>query len=803
MPPAVYPPPPRGATADAAGLTRRNGPLLTSPSERATLEANVDTRIRLGLLISQIDSGYTKLLIAGVSDWVKENGANLTIFSGRALNSPYGYDYQNNVIYDYIKSAQIDALVMATGTQCNYQNAAQFRLYTKRFGGIPSVSMSVKIEGVPNILVDNQAGIAQAVEHFTKVHGFTRIAFLRGPAENEEAESRYRAYTEALGAFDLDQDPCLVIQADFSAQGARKAVADHLDRNGKPAFQAIIAANDDMAIAAAKTLNMHGFVVPRDVAIIGFDNTKNSQFIVPPLTTIEQPLFEQARTAADFASRLIHGEPLPETVVLPTRLVLRTSCGCLPRHVAELDSLTSLPPASARKKVVQDTQAIIERCFIRLTEMEFTLPDRALRDILEALIALSGTPDGFIGYLHGALGDEILRKVDLSAWQVLLTVLHQELAASSSTKKLSALSVSFQKARTLLAEMLRLEQGKGLVDLQSHVASLSRIMERLSAAATMEELMSDLAQELDLLDITTCMVACYSPEIHYERGELWKVPTHAQVMLCVVDGKRIDLPDAARTFSPAKSLIPPGLFPDTRAYVLMTMPLFFREDQIGYLVFEPGDRDPGIYETFRGQLGSMLKGSSLLMGKQKAEERLRQVLAELEEYNQKLSGLSQTDELTGLLNRRGFLSLGRQNLTLARRMGRRGNVFFADLDELKKINDSYGHQEGDAAIRAAAEVLKKTFRNVDILARLGGDEFVVLTIDTVPDFVESLKQRLEACISTYNADSGKPYRLSMSLGAVPFERESTVSLEELLDRADDVLYEEKKRKKAARDGHKK
>jgi diguanylate cyclase (GGDEF)-like protein len=756
----------------------------------------VKDRITLGLLLSQIDSGYAKLLIAGASNWVRENGANLTIFSGRALNSPYGYDYQNNVIFDSIKPGTVDALIMATGTQCNYQTVSQFRTYTKRFGGIPAVSIAIKMDGIPNVLVDNKAGVSQAIEHFVAVHGFTRIAFLKGPRENEEAESRFMAYREAVAARGLEDDPELNIQADFTTEGARLAISEYLKKNGRPDFQAILAANDEMAIAAAKILTEHGFAIPRDVAIIGFDNTRNSQFIVPPMTTIEQPLFEQARTAADFASRLINGEPLPETVVLPTRLVLRTSCGCLPRHVAELDGLATLPPASARKKAVQDTRAIIERCFIRLSEKEFTLPDRALRDILEALITLSGTPDGFIGYLHSALCDEILRKVDISAWQVLLTVLHEEFASTStSAKKLSALAVSFQKARTLLAEMLRLEQGKGLIDLQVHVASLRRIMERLSSAATIEELMRDLPEELDLLDIRTCFIAGYSPEVHHERGDQWRVPAHAHVMLCFVDGKSVELSDADRVFSPAKSLIPTGLLPKDRPYVLVATSLFFREDQIGYLVYEPGERDPAIYETFRVQLGNILKGSTLIMARHKAEERLRQVLAELEEYNQKLSGLSQTDELTGLLNRRGFLSLGRQNLTLARRMGRRGNVFFTDLDDLKKINDSLGHQEGDAVIKAAAEILKKTFRNVDILARLGGDEFVVLTIDTVPDFVESLKQRLEASISTYNADSGKPYKLCMSLGAVPFERESTVSLEELLDRADDVLYAEKKRKK--------
>jgi diguanylate cyclase (GGDEF)-like protein len=751
-------------------------------------------RITLGLLINQIDSGYARLLLAGAGDWARERDANLIVFSGRSLRTPYGHEYQNNVIFEYIKPGTVDGLIMATTSQCNFMPSTQFREYMKRFGNIPSVSLGIKLEGVPSILVDNKTGVIEAVDHLARVHGFTRIAFLMGPVDNEEANARFEAYREAVRARSLDDDPELYIPCDFTSTGARLAMTAYLNRHDRPDFQAIIAASDEIAVAAAKLLNERGYVIPRDVAVIGFDNIPIAQFIVPPITTIAQPLYEEAHTAAEFVEKLLKGESVPETLVLPTKMVLRTSCGCLPRTVSEMDGIASLD-ASRGSGAAPDKTAIIERCLVRLSEKEFTLHDKVLRDLLEALVELVGT-DGFIGFLHEALSDAIIRGVDISAWQTLLTILHEELARTVTTEaEHAALGNGFYKARALLAEMFRVEQGKRRTDLQGHLLSLRHIMERLISVATIDELMTDLTGDLGRLDIDTCFIAGYSPEVQHRRGEEWLMPAKADVMLAYTDGKRRMVSDRERSFSPSKEIVPTELLPRDRRFTLVASSLYFRDDQIGYILFEPGDRDTVIYETFCVQLSNILKGSLLFMARQKAEERLRQVLVELEEYNQRLSGLSQTDELTGLLNRRGFLSLGRQSLTLARRMGRRGNVFFADMDDLKKINDGYGHQEGDAAIRTAAEMLRKTFRTMDVIARLGGDEFAVLTVDTVPDFVESLKQRLQACISTYNADSGKPYPLSMSVGAVPFERESTVSLEELLDRADDVLYEEKKLKK--------
>lgn len=752
-------------------------------------------RVTLGIQIDQLVSGYARLLITGVMAGCREQDANLIVFSGRVLRSPLGYQYQNTVIFDYIRPGTIDALVMATGTQCTYQSTAEFREYTRRFGGIPLVSVGIRMEGVPSILIDNRIGVLEAMEHLVEKHGCRRIAYLRGPEQNPEADARFAAYREAVRARGLADDPELCIAGDFNTAGARLAMHAYLSRHHAPDFQALVAANDDMAMAAAQVLAERGFAVPRDVAIIGFDNILTSQFALPPVTTVDQSLREQGRAAVDVAMRLLRAEQVPPSLTLPTRLVLRTSCGCLPRSVVELGALSVGP---GRSGALPDARAISDRCRVRLADQESAAADRVSRGVLIPLIASAGTDD-FLRALHDMLSEDIARKVDTSDWHVLLNALQEELISlAETTAEVTRLWVGFQKARMLLSEMLRLEQGKGWTDLQNHLHSLRSIMERLISVASIDELMGDLVDELNRVDIATCFIAGYPTEIRHLRDEAWRIPAQALVMLACVDGKRISPREADRSFAPAESFVPAGFLPVGRRYTLVATSMYFREDQIGYLVFEPGDRDSSVYDAFSVQLSNILKGSLLFTARQKVEERLREVLADLEQYNQELSGLSQTDELTGLYNRRGFLNLGKQSLALARRMGREGTLFFADLDDLKAINDSCGHQEGDLVIQQAGKTLADTFRKMDIIARLGGDEFAILAVNTTPDFYDVLRKRVDEKLAACNSRAGKRYRIAISIGAVAFDQRTSVSLEELLGRADEVLYAEKKRKKEAR-----
>jgi len=167
------------------------------------------------------------------------------------------------------------------------------------------------MDGVPSVLTDNRAGILEAMDHLVDVHGIRRIAFLKGPEINHEAKARFAAYREALASRGLEEDPSLWIQGDFTRAGAVRALSAHCRGQAKPDFQAVLAANDEMAIGALEALREHGCSVPRDVAIVGFDNIQDAQFVLPSLTTVGQLLIDQGRTAAELAARLARERPAP------------------------------------------------------------------------------------------------------------------------------------------------------------------------------------------------------------------------------------------------------------------------------------------------------------------------------------------------------------------------------------------------------------------------------------------------------------------------------------------------------------
>ncbi|HTP58095.1 MAG TPA: GGDEF domain-containing protein, partial [Spirochaetia bacterium] len=411
-----------------------------------------------------------------------------------------------------------------------------------------------------------------------------------------------------------------------------------------------------------------------------------------------------------------------------------------------------------------------------------------------AALAAQSPPEAFLSTLQDALVSRMAGSEDLAPWRPLLSCLQRELIAAANTpQEVAALAARFQEARMLLSELERAREGRELTELRRHLRELRGVMEGLISVASADELMDDLTPQLGRIDLRTCLIAVYSADVTHHRGESWVVPDHAELMLAVIDGTR--LRGAEGFFSPARNMVPPSVPASDRPSTRVATSMYFREEQIGYLVFEPGGCDPAIYETFCILLANVLKGSRLLAARKDAEERLRQVLAELEEYNQRLSGLSQTDELTGLYNRRAFISLGSQNLALARRMGRGGTVVFADVDYLKTINDSFGHEEGDVALVQAARILAKAFRNSDLVARLGGDEFSALSVGTAAGFRRTIRRRLDEGLLEYNRQSGKSYQLSISIGSVAFESSAGMDLEELLHRADRDLYKQKKKLK--------
>lgn len=175
-----------------------------------------------------------------------------------------------------------------------------------------------------------------------------------------------------------------------------------------------------------------------------------------------------------------------------------------------------------------------------------------------------------------------------------------------------------------------------------------------------------------------------------------------------------------------------------------------------------------------------------------AELALAEKAAELARSNQILENISLTDDLTGLYNRKGFLALAAHRVKLANRNREPFSIAFIDLDDLKDINDSYGHLEGDRALRDTASLLRECFRDSDIIARLGGDEFAIFVAEADEG---QIAQRIEERLRDRERNSPpRGYVLALSIGIVVSHNSQEEEVESLLKRADGLMYQHKKGK---------
>jgi diguanylate cyclase (GGDEF)-like protein len=177
------------------------------------------------------------------------------------------------------------------------------------------------------------------------------------------------------------------------------------------------------------------------------------------------------------------------------------------------------------------------------------------------------------------------------------------------------------------------------------------------------------------------------------------------------------------------------------------------------------------------------------------EERMRCQTDELKQINEELKSLVLNDELTNLYNRRGFYTLAEHSIKVGQRDNKDIMVLFADIDGMKEINDNFGHQEGDRALKTVAGILKDTFRTSDIVARIGGDEFAALSLQTSWDNADVLAERLQKNLNAFNDKKMLRYSLSVSTGLAVFSDGYHYTVAEMLQNADEMMYMNKRNKK--------
>jgi len=595
-----------------------------------------NSRPTVGLLIDYARSvsagGYQSILWAGVADMVQERDANLVCFAGRALHEPYQPEAQRNVVYDLVDPEVVDVLIISGGLG-NFVTVEEFHQFFADFSQIPIVSIAQLVEDMPTVLIDNESGLRDGLVHLIETHNYRRIAFIRGVAGNWEAELRYQVYTDVLAEYDLPFDPNLVAPGDFLPPTGAEAIQLFFDqRNLRPGIDidAVVAANDGMALGALEALQMRGIEVPDEIALLGFDDIRETRLVTPPLTTVSQHLFQQGRHAAKMALALLAGESI-EPIALPTELVVRQSCGCLPETIRQItiDAQEEPVRTEAIETLMVDRRAsILAEMTLAREKLAGELPPDWAAQLLDAFITNLADPSAeqFIFTLRKLLRRTQWRTRTADAWQQVITVLHHQTqtALTVGSELLLQTDRLWQQARIFIGEMAWHAQASKELHAEKQNEILGQVNERISAASDVSTLMDVLAQELPRLDIASCYLALYDP------SKIIPSP-RSRLVLGYNEKGRIPLPDGGQYFS-SRKLVPEGVFSAERRYNMLVQPLFFHENHLGFVLFEIGRQPQIVYEILRRQISGTLKGVLLLQEREQARQDLARSNQELEQF---------------------------------------------------------------------------------------------------------------------------------------------------------------------------
>lgn len=325
--------------------------------------------------------------------------------------------------------------------------------------------------------------------------------------------------------------------------------------------------------------------------------------------------------------------------------------------------------------------------------------------------------------------------------------------------------------------------------LREKLLPLQYFLQDLQATSSLEDFKKEILSHLLELNITNFAIVLFEKPVYNIKGKEIDSPDSAFVFLSFdsnndkLDGGFDDF------FNPLETIIPDGYI--SRSANKLVISLFNSNIIYGYFILEPRNTDFLLYPTVSSILSNALASNITFISKVREANSLKQENMILTDKNTSLEEISYTDEMTEVLNRRGLFAFGQDFIDKAVEAGKTGLVIFCDMDGLKKINDTFGHEKGDLAIKAECEILKKSFRLASLIARFGGDEFVIIINSmTYHDFI-NVKQQIIELSEDWNKESKEGFNLSISLGATKFHQKNH-NLEDLLATADKKLYDEKK-----------
>lgn len=638
---------------------------------------------QIGLVTQYIDNPYNEPVIKGIREYFDGRNVRLNLLEVRSpVADASDFEYQYWPLVTFLQSRELDCIILIPGTFASTMSETQIVESMERYLHVPvvSIALDLKFKNCIHTRVDCYSGMKSLFNHLKDEHGCKKIAFMSAEkTSSEEGKARLESYKRILEENKIPFDPDLVIPGNFTRSVSLQVMGEKYPTKESVNFDAIMCANDLMALGVLYHFNKIGIRVPDDVKVCGYDDSSFAEIISPSLTTINQNMEEQGRIAARLAEQLASDEKdsVPKCTDVPVLPVFRESCGC-----------------------------------------------------------------------NSFVYDKSRRTEDL--------------------EKLMAVSINN--------------------------VSIYSILDKVQTSRTLSELYTLLKRIFVEVDVSCAGICFYDAPIPLEKGQIFDLPEKV-TMTMAFDHRRKDFEFGGNiSFNPHENILPVEYFGEDTSFLIFN-PIYFGEKQYGYFFYRPGERAFSLYNIYMKIVNDAITLAYAYTEKLMANTELSRQNEELKQHNDALNTASKTDELTKVYNRRGFLFLGQQQINLALQMNSSGLVIFGDMDGLKKINDNYGHESGDIAIQAEANILKRVFRVTDVIGRMGGDEFAVVAAGMKLSAFTRVKNEIEEQCRLWNEENKWPFKLSISLGYAEFDKDNFL-LQDLLALADEAQYKEKRQRHA-------
>lgn len=749
-------------------------------------------RLTIGFIIHRLDNDYAKLLLKGALYAAEELNANLAIFPGRSLDSQLddtkytAYEYQNNVIYSYASKDSLDALVISAGTVGSFVSDDTMKEFIDGFDGLPVVTTENKIGEYPCVRMSG-SGIKDIINHLIKHHGKRNIAFVSGPKSNADAEERLNYYKEALEENGIAFDPSLVAYGKFS-EYCSDLVGELLDEN-KGRIDAVCFANDMMCKGGYKAIEERGLVIGRDIAVTGYDDSEVASGLKPMLTTVRADASLVGYNAVYEAVKLVT-DGVCSDLDLNSYPIYRQSCGC------EIMPESSHDISSAEINVGIIASKIIDEYIYNSTlGQKMSSIVKNIRQYITTLLNYAVSKEETY-----EAEDECKRLIEeLTDIQTFDYVHADTLVSILNAAKDYAVSLSGENKDKIIKiqeiinyalsetadRVLNMHYAK-VDDLTFTHFLINNITKDMTIHGSNEEkCYFSIVNNLYRIHMASSYIYTYANPIIHTAAMKWTLP-ESFYLKSYHNGDKLAAITGEAQIMPCSQYFYNFFTPDRRRTAVIS-PLFLNEEQYGIIVSElEFDYFPYIY-SIMPQICAAIKLTKLVGQLERS--------LDAEQYrNSLLNRISMSDELTGIYNRRGFYEFANNLLKAPENEGKRAALIFGDLDNLKKINDTFGHDEGDYAIKTAASFMKSCFRQTDVVARIGGDEFAAFAVCEDRNIIASIPRRIKNMAALNNIRSTKPYNVTISIGLFELICSSDKDVQSYMDKADTALYADKKNK---------